>query len=131
MRKTTNKLDVLFRNVFLMKDVEVEGDNFWDVEDILGEEFSKVFGKGCVDDFSLSAFASNSYGDPRIHGQFRFCVYGGLKYQELKERLENMQSDTLKVEDIYHPEQTYGISFNGVYEDDNTTYIGGAYELRK
>ena len=131
MRKTTHKLDILFRNVFLVEDVEVEGDEFWDVEDILGEEFIKVFGKGTVDDFSLTAFASNSYEDPRIHGQFRFCVYGGIKYEELKKRLENMQSDILKVEDIYHPQQTYGISFNGVYENEDTTYVGGNYVLRR
>ena len=131
MRKTTHKMDTLFRNVFLMEDVEVEGGDFWDIEDILGEEFSKVFGKGTVDDLSLTAFASNSYEDPRIHGRFRFCVYGGLKYEELKKRLESMQSDILTVEDIYHPEQTYGISFNGVYENEDTTYVGGKYVLRR
>ena len=129
-----NKLERAFKEVFTIDYVEVPSEVYWDVEDILGEEFMKVFGH-TIDDFQFTAFASNTGDDPRIHGRFRFCVYGdfkgGIKYGRLKKVLESMQSEHLTIKDIYRPEQTPGISFNGVYEDDNTTYIGGAYELRK
>lgn len=124
-------VEQLFEDVFTLDRVELEGDSFWDVEDILGEEFTKVFGKGHVDDLTLSAFASNTEDDPRIHGTFRFCVYGNGKYRDVEKRLYKMKSDNLKVCNLYHPQLTIGISFSGVYEDDNTTYIGGYYELRK
>ena len=114
-----------------MDGVELDLDENLDLEEIIVKEFQKVFGVGVIDDFALDAYASNTYDDPRIHGSFRFCVYGGIKYSVLKKRLESMKSPILTVEDIYHPEQTYGISFNGVYEDEDTTYIGGNYELRK
>ena len=124
-------VDRLFRRVFVLNGVELEGDNFWDVEDILGEEFTKVFGKGHVDDLTLSAFAFNTEDDPRIHGKFRFCVYGGIKYEDLKSLLENAKSDILTIEGLYHPVQTPGISHNGVYEDRDTTYIGGKFTIRE
>lgn len=125
-------IEELFANIFSEnREIDYEGLNdkdFWTTEELLEQEFRKGLE---IDDLCLSAFASNTYGDPRIHGRFRFCVYGGIKYQDLKEKLENMKSPILKVMDIYHPEQTYGISFNGVYENEDTTYIGGKYELRK
>lgn len=117
----------LFEDVFRMENVELD-DDCWTVEEIIDQEFRKVLD---IDDLSITAYASNTYNDLRIHGWFRFCVYGGIKYPELKKKLESMKSPILKVMDIYHPEQTVGISFNGVYEDDDTTYIGGNYELRK
>ena len=121
-------IEQLFKDIFTVEGKEVDDRDFWTIEEIVEQEFRGVLE---IDDLYLSAYASNSFGDPRIHGQFRFCVYGGLKYEELREQLENMKSDILTVEDIYHPEQTYGISFNGVYEDEDTTYIGGTYVLRK
>lgn len=122
----------LFNDVFRMENVALEDGDCWSVEKIIEQEVSKVLEVDLeIDDLCLTAYASNTYDDPRIHGWFRFCVYGGIKYPKLKKKLESMKSPILKVMDIYHPEQTVGISFNGVYEDDDTTYIGGNYELRK
>ena len=123
-------IEQLFEEVFTMDSVMVDLDTYWDIEDIIGQEICSVFEKGSVDDLTLSAFASNTHGDTRIHGQFRVCVHGGMKYEDMKQRLESMRSKVLIVSELYHPEPTPGISFNGVYEDEDTTYIGGWYELR-
>lgn len=121
-------IDQLFEDVFRIENRKLEDGDYYTVEEIISQELPKELE---IDDLCLTAYASNTYGDPRIYGRFRFCVYGGIKYKELKERLENLKSPILKVMDIYHPEQTVGISFNGVYEDEDTTYIGGNYELSK
>lgn len=121
----------VFKDVFTIDAVEVDTDDYWDIEDILGAEFVRMLnGKG-MDDFSFIAYASNTDNDPRIHGQFRFCVYGGVRYEDLKSLLENAKSDILTIEGLYHPVQTPGISHNGVYEDRDTTYIGGKFTIRE
>lgn len=121
-------IEQLFKDIFTIEGKEVDTRDYWAIEEIVEQEFRKVLE---IDDLFLSAYASNSFEDPRVSGHFRFCVYGGIKYKELKEQVENMKSPILEVLNTHHPEPTVGISFNGVYEDEDTTYIEGTYVLRK
>lgn len=77
------------------------------------------------------------YDDSRVKfqitGNFSFCVYGCSKYGEsaysiLRNAIVNYNYDGFKVSRVYRPEDTFGIAFNGIHQDEDTVYIAGWYE---
>lgn len=97
------------------------------------------------DDFMLSAYLEagpwtsakqkNETVTLKIHGSFQFCVYGCRQYGKnaykvLKRVLESNKFSQFTISDLYQPENTPGIAFNGIYQDEDTVYIGGQYEFK-
>ena len=135
MKRQENEIKVkvnrLFDDVFTKVYEELDDSAYYSVESIIYAELGTI--AGGIDDLMITAYASvgsRDYKEPTIHGDLRFCVYGGVSYKELAKKVKSIQSDFLTITDVWHPEQTVGISFNGVYEDEDTTYIGAHYELR-
>ena len=125
------QVDKVFDTVFTKVYEELEDSEYYSVEDIIYAELGTI--AGGIDDLMLTAYASvgsRDYEEPTIHGEVRFCVYGGVSYEELARKVKSVKSEFLTITSVWHPEQTPGISFNGVYEDEDTTYIGAHYELR-
>ena len=98
------------------------------------------------DDFMLSAYleagpwASKKDRDGtvtmKLQGQFQFCVYGCEKYgknafKTLSRALAKGKFKLFTISDLHQPEDTPGISFNGVYQTSDMIYIGGRYEFNE
>ena len=68
-----------------------------------------------------------------IRGSFQFCVYGCAQQEnaikKLIQAMESYKFNGFKVEDLHQPDDTPGISFNGVYQTDDTKYIAGKYKF--
>ncbi len=68
-----------------------------------------------------------------IKGSFQFCVYGCAQQEnaikKLIQAMESYKFDGFRVEDMHQPEDTPGISFNGIYQTEDTKYITGKYKF--
>lgn len=130
MKKKGNRtVKDLFDKVFTKDCDELDDRAYYYAEDVIETELGEIE----MDDLMITAFASinPSEDEPAtIHGRLRFCVYGGVPYSEIAEKLRAVKSDFLRITDVWHPEQTPGVSFNGVYENEDTTYVGARYQIR-
>lgn len=74
---------------------------------------------------------SSSY-EFKLSGDFQCCFYSEkkkIKASELIKLLSSQKFDKIVIKDVYEPSDTPGISFNGVYSDEHTTYISGSYSM--
>jgi len=124
-------------------DIELDDNGFYEVEDYLAGEFEKAVSSINLegpDDFSLSAYvdcdASNTKNaiTIRLHGSFRFCVYGCEQYGKkafvtLRRAIENSKFKGFTVHELYQPEDTFGISFDAIQQTDDMIYIAGKYSF--
>lgn len=126
---------------------KLDEDSLDILADYLAEQFSPVVESIDLDgpdDFMLSGYlqagpwASERDKDEtvtmKLHGQFQFCVYGCEKYGKkafatLSKALTSKKFNGFKITDLSQPEDTPGISFNGIYQNADTVYISGWYEF--
>lgn len=98
------------------------------------------------DDFMLSAYleagpwASEKHKDEtvtmKLKGRFQFCVYGCERYGKnafklLRKVLESSKFKLFTISELHQPEDTPGISFNGIYQTEDMIYISGNYEFNE
>lgn len=126
---------------------KLDEDSLDILADYLAEQFIPIVESIDLDgpdDFMLSGYlqagpwASERDKDEtvtmKLHGQFQFCVYGCERYGKkafatLSKALKSKKFNGFKLTDLYQPEDTPGISFNGVYQNADTVYISGWYEF--
>ena len=91
------------------------------------------------DDFMCNAFL-DSYNNLKegkvrieIYGRFQCCVYecakfGKSAYSKLANTVEAIKA--VNITDTEQPENTCGIAFNGIYQNEDTVYIKGHYSYK-
>lgn len=143
--KESDLLEFYDRDWYEREELDEEGHDI--VAEFLSARFEPVIKSVNLDgpdDFMLSAYLeagpwnSSKNKDKtvtmKIQGSFQFCVYGCKQYGRnaykiLKRVLESNKFSQFTISDLYQPENTPGISFNGIYQDEDTIYIGGQYEF--
>ena len=126
---------------------ELDEDGCDIVAEYLDSQFRPVvqsIGLDGPDDFGISAYleagpwASEKNKDgtvtAKLHGAFQFCVYGCEQYGKkalnvLAQALKKAKFNGFTISDLSGLENTPGISFNGIYQDDDMIYIAGNYEF--
>ena len=118
--------------------VELSEDSLYRVmdhiESELGESIDSIGLEGpddmmcsCYADFETESRGKVPEVQVSIYGSFRFCVYGKTSFDQILDALDSFEYDMFEISDVYQPENTVGISFDGVYQDENTTYVSGKY----
>ena len=144
--KESELLDLYNRDWYDTEPLDEEGHDI--VAEYLEAKFAPVIrslGLDGPDDFMVSAYldagpwASEKRKDEtvtlKLHGGFQFCVYGCEQYGKkafsiITKALKANEFKGFIISDLYQPENTPGISFNGIYQDEDTIYIGGQYEFK-
>lgn len=84
-----------------------------------------------VDDFAYT-MSKDIIGDILIiSGNVRFCAYTdqAIKFDKIENALTKAKFDKFAITDVYQPSNTYGISMDGVYNTEDTTFIGFTYKM--
>lgn len=143
--KESELLDLYNRDWYDTEPLDEEGHDI--IAECLEARFKPVIrslGLDGPDDFMVSAYldagpwASDKTKDGtvtlKLHGGFQFCVYGCEQYGKkafsiITKALKANKFKGLTISDLYQPDNTPGIAFNGIYQDADTIYIGGSYEF--
>lgn len=126
----------------LFEDIEVArypltDDNYDAVENFMAKLLSsKLEG---VDDLLVEPYLSYNVRTSglSIHGKVRFCVYRNILNKKNPRRTEEQtlnfigrqlatihkENGSILIHQVHQPNYTPGISFNGIYPEDNTIYL--------
>lgn len=140
-------LELYNRDWYDTESLDEEGHDI--LSEYLESEFASVINSIDLDgpdDFMLSAYLDagpwtserdkNETVTLKLHGGFQFCVYGCEQYGKnafsvLKNVIASAKFKGFTVSDLYQPQDTPGISFNGIYQTEDMIYIGGQYEFNE
>ena len=145
--KESDLLELYDRDWYETEKLDEDGDDI--IAEYLAAQFRPVVSSINLDgpdDFMLSAYleagpwASGKHKDEtvtmKLKGKFQFCVYdceqyGKNAFKMLRKVLENSKFKLFTITDLYQPDDTPGISFNGVYQTEDMIYISGDYEFNE